>query len=196
MRQLILLLCLLVTVCVVDAQQANGVSGGPITARVSILQQSYCRGDADVFTVSLRLKLEVVSSSKTRVYVLWPMVPFIGKVARSLGDAESQRFLYEMTASHYAQDITRFDRLKIEPGNKVTVQTGYDLVARYEGAVSIPWSVSAGSYAVVLVLMPEEEPPTRLKGPETLKSLTTEPFVVEVPAHPKLVKCDVGAKAQ
>jgi hypothetical protein len=196
MRQLIALFFLLGTVHAAFGQQATRVSRDPITARVSIVQQSYCRGDADLFTVSLKLKLEVVNSSKTPVYILWPMVPWIGKVAGGVGDAEGGRFLYEITASHYPQDVTRFDRLKIEPGKKVTVQTGYDLVARHDPAFSYPKSVSTGSYAVVLVLRPEEEPPTQLEGPDTLNSITTEPFVVEVPATPKLVSCEAGAKAQ
>lgn len=196
MRQLIPLFFLLGTVHAVYAQQATRVSRDPIIARVSIVQQSYCRGDADLFTVSLKLKLEAVNSSERPVYVLWPMVPLVGKVAGSVEEAQAGHFLYEMTASHYPQNITRFERLKIEPGKKVTVQTGYDLVARHDPAFSYPKSVAAGSYAVVLVLRPEEEPPTQMAGADTLKSLTTEPFTVEVPATPNIVNCDAGAKTQ
>jgi hypothetical protein len=196
LRQLIPLLFLFGSVPLPSAQQTTRVNRDPITARASILQQIYCRGDADLFTVSLKLKLEAVNSSKTPVYLLWPMIPWVGKVAGSAVDAEAKLFLYEMTASHYPQDVTRFHRLKIEPGKKVTVETGYDLIARHDPAFSYPKSLSAGTYTLVLVLGPEEEPPTQMQGPNTLKSITTEPLVVEVPADPELVSCEAGAKAQ
>jgi hypothetical protein len=138
MRQLILVFFLLGSVRVASAQEATRVSVEPITARVSILEQSYCRGDADLFTVSLKLKLEAVNSSKRPVYVLWPMIPLVGKVAGSVGEAKAGHFLYEMTASHYPQNITRFERLKVEPGETVTVQTGYDLIARHDLHSPIP----------------------------------------------------------
>jgi hypothetical protein len=196
MRQLIPVFFLFGSVPLVWAQRTTRVNRDPITTRVSILRQSYCRGDADLFTVSLKLKLQAANSSKTPVYVLWPMVPWVGKVAVSPGDAKAGRFLYEITASHYPQEVTRFDRLKIEPGEKVTLQTGYDLIARHDPAFSYPKSLSAGAYTLVLVLSPEEEPPVQMEGPDTLTTITTEPFVVEVSAHPKLVNCESGAKAQ
>lgn len=124
------------------------------------------------------------------------MVPWEGKVASSIRNAESGHFLYDQTASHHLHDAIRFDRLKIEPGRKVTVQSGYDIIARHDPAFSPPKSVSAGTYALVPVLRPEEEPPTQLQGPATLRSITIDPFVVDVPTDPKLVDCGKGAKGR
>jgi hypothetical protein len=104
--------------------------------------------------------------------------------------------LYEITASHYPQDVTRFQRLKIESGKKVTVVTGYDLIARYNPKFVYPKSLSAGTYALVLVLKPEEQPPTQMQGPDTREGVNTQPFVVEVPTHPNLVSCGAGPKVQ
>lgn len=196
MRQLIALFFLLSTVHAVSAQKATRVRRDPITATVSIVQQSYWRGDADLFTVSLKLKLEVVNSSKVPVYLLWPMVPVVGKVASNIAGAAAGRFLYESAWTRYPQDVIRFDRLKIEPGKKITLQATYGLIARHDPTFSYPKSVSTGSYAVVLVLRPEEEPPAQMEGPDTVKSITTEPFVVKVPTHPKVVSCETGAKSQ
>lgn len=179
-----------------SGHQAQQHESNMVRAKARVVEQKYCRGDADLFTVSLRLKVEVFNSSETPVYLLWPMVPLVGKVASSVGDAEAGRFLYEQTASHYPQEVTRFERLKIDPGKSVTVQTGYDLIARHDPAFSYPKSLFAGTYALVLVVRPEEEPPTQMEGPDTLKSITTEPFVVEVPTNPKLVRCEAGGKAQ
>jgi hypothetical protein len=196
MRQLILIVFLLGGIPVASAQEAISAMREPLITKASIIEQRYCRGDADLFTVSLKLSVEVVNSSTTPVYLLWPMVPMDGKVAANPVEARAERFLYEITASHYPQDVTHFNRLKIEPGKKVTLQTGYDLVARHDSAFSYPKSLSAGTYSLVLMLGPEEEPPAQMAGPDTVKSITTEPFVVEVPAHPKLVSCEAGRKAQ
>lgn len=195
-RQLILLFFLFNSVAGLWAQQTPGAKADPVTTRVRILEEKYCQADADVFTVSLKLEIEVVNSSKAPVYLLWPMVPWVGKVALGVAEAQSGHFLYQQTASHYPLSAAHFERLKIEPGKSVKVQSGYDLIARHDPALSLANSVSAGTYAVVLVLNPEEEPPTQMQGPGTLKSITTEPFVVEVPTHPKLVSCEAGAKNQ
>jgi hypothetical protein len=179
-----------------SGQQVQQPETNMVRAKVHVVEQKYCRGDADAFTVSLGLEIEIENPSKTVVHVLWPMVPWVGKVASSVGDAEAGRFLYEQTASHYPQRRTPFERLKLEPGKNVSKRGQYYLVARHNAAFSLPKSVAPGTYAVVLTLSPEEEPPTRIQGPDTVKSITTEPFVVEVPADPKLVSCEAGPKAQ
>jgi hypothetical protein len=179
-----------------SAQRTPDSNLGEVTAKADIREEKYCRGYGGLFTVSLSLNIEVLNSSRTPVYLLWPMVPWEGKVASSIGDAESGHFLYDQTASHYPQNAIRFDRLKIEPGKKVTVQSGYDLIARHDPAFPLPKSVSAGTYALVLVLRPEEEPPSQIQGSDTVESITTDPFVIDVPTHPKLVGCDAGAKGR
>jgi|SRR5579862_974102 len=196
MRQLITIVLLFGGVLSLSAQQTTAAKPAPVTAKVSILQEKYCRADADVFTVSLKLKLEVTNSSDATVQLLWPMVPWVAKVASTVEEAESGRFLYEQTASHYPQEPVHFDQLKIEPGKKIRVQSGYALVARHDPAFSLPKSVSAGSYGVILVLKPEEEPSAQLQGPETLQSITTDPFLVRVPSNPKLTVCEAEGKAK
>jgi len=177
-----------------SGQQAQQPESNMVRVKARVVEQEYCRGDADTFTVSLRLEMEINNPSKTSVHLLWPMVPSVGKIAFTVGDAEAGRFLYEQTASHYPQAQTRFERLKLEPGKKMLKRSEYYLIARHDAAFSLPKSVSPGTYAVVLVLSPEEEPPTQMEGPDTLKNLTTQPFVVEVQAQPKLVNCVAAPK--
>ncbi|HTS09727.1 MAG TPA: hypothetical protein VMP68_29445 [Candidatus Eisenbacteria bacterium] len=196
MRQLIAIVLLFGGVLRLSAQQTTVSKPASITVKASILQEKYCRADADVFTVSLKLKLEVTNSSESTVQLLWPLVPWVGKVASSMDAAESGRFLYEQTASHYPQETIHFDRLKIESGKTVTLQSGYDLVARHDPAFSLPQSVSAGSYGLILVLKPEEEPPAQLQGSETLQSITTDPFLVRVPSRPKLAVCEAEGETR
>ena len=152
MRQLIFLAFLLCGLFRVSAQQTNGAYTPPLVAKVSILNEKFCRADADVFTVSIKLKIEVTNSSKSTVHLLWPMVPWVGKVASNLEEAEAGHFLSEQTASHYPQDSIHFESLKIEPGKKVILQSGYDLIARHDPAFSLPKSLATGSYGLILVL--------------------------------------------
>jgi hypothetical protein len=179
-----------------SGQQAQQPETNVLLSKVRIVEQKYCRGDADAFTVSLGLDIEIENPSETPVHLLWPLVPWVGKVASSVGDAQAGRFLFEQTASHYPQTQTHFELLELKPGKTVTKRSGYYLIARRDAAVSLPGSVSPGRYAVVLVLSPEEVPPAQMHGSGILESMTTKPFVVEIPAHRKLVSCEAGAKAQ
>jgi hypothetical protein len=86
--------------------------------KARVVEQKYCRGDADVFTVWFGLELEIENPSTTPVHLLWPMVSWVGKVASSVGNAEAGRFLYEQTATYYPQGQRRFERLKLEPSKK------------------------------------------------------------------------------
>ena len=196
MRQLIFLAFLLCGLFRVSAQQTNGAYTPPLVAKVSILNEKFCRADADVFTVSIKLKIEVTNSSKSTVHLLWPMVPWVGKVASNLEEAEAGHFLFEQTASHYPQDSIHFESLKIEPGKKVILQSGYDLIARHDPAFSFPKSLATGSYGLTLVLRPEEAPSSELQGPDAIQSITTDPFLVRIPRHPKLTICTVEEKAK
>jgi hypothetical protein len=176
-------------------QHSQGSERPTLRVKALVVEQKYCRGDADAFTVSLRIKLEIANLSKAPTRLLWPMAPSVGKVAASLRDAEAGRFLFAQTASRYPQGQPRFKRLKLERGKKVLKRSEYYLIARYDAATSVPKSVSPGTYAVVLALSPEEEPAAQMKGPDTMTSLTTEPFVVELPADPKVVSCGAEGKS-
>lgn len=171
-------------------------AASPLAVKAIVLHASYCRADADVFIVSLKLKLDVTNSSKSAAYLLWPMAPWVARVAADVAKADSGQFLFEQTASHYPQASTHFIRLKIAPGRKVTVRSGYDLIARHDPAFFLPKSVSAGRYAVVLMFKPEEQPPPELQGLDTVESISTGPFPVSVPTHPKLVACGTEEKTR
>lgn len=179
-----------------SAQQMHEPQSSVIAVKAHVVEQKYCRGDSDTFSVSLAVELEIENSSKTPVYLLWPIVPWVGKVASSIEGAEAGKFMYEQTASHYPQEKTHFERLKLEAGKKVLRRSGYYLIARHDPAFALPKSVSAGTYGLVLVLRPEEEPPAELQGPGTLQSVTTDPFLIRIPSHPKLTVCEADSEAR
>ena len=160
-----------------------------LLANVQIVQQKYCRADADLFTVSLRLKVEISNLSKSPILVRTPLVPYIAKVSSSITAAKSGQVLYELTQSHYPQNTTA-STSTIAGGKAITVQTGYDFVARYHSEFSYPQSLSAGTFAVVLVLKPEVESSEERSQKATAHSVTTEPFMVRVDKKPKVVRCD------
>ena len=47
-----------------------GQSGRDYRAVVQVVSQNYCYGDDDVFTVSLDLRIEVVNSARTTLFLL------------------------------------------------------------------------------------------------------------------------------
>lgn len=162
----------------------------PLHARIIIAQQKYCRADADLFTVSLRLRVDVSNRSGSTILLRTPLIPYIAKVSSNVEDAKSGRTLYEITQSHYPQNVRPPKSVAIAAGKTVTLQAGYDLVARYREDFSYPQSLSAGTFAVILVLKPEIESSGGKPPAGVVDSLTTEPFIIHVDEHPKILNCD------
>jgi hypothetical protein len=161
-----------------------------LRAKVQILQQKYCREDKDLFTVSLKLRVEVLNPFTLPVLMRTPLVPYIAKVSSNIIDAESGRILYEIAQSHYPQNARPSKTARIAAGKTITLQTGYDFVARYRSAFSYPQSLSAGTFAVILVLKPELESSEEKARADVVNSLVTEPFIVQINENPKVVSCD------
>ena len=65
-----------------SAQHTTAANPISVAAKARVVQEEYCRADADVFTVSLKLRIEVTNSSDSPVKLLWPMVP-VGWQGRS-----------------------------------------------------------------------------------------------------------------
>jgi hypothetical protein len=161
-----------------------------LRAKVQIVQQKYCRADTDLFTVSLRLKVQVSNPSSSAILVRTPLIPYIAKVSSNIVDAESGRILYEITQSHYLQNTRPSKTARIPSGKTITLQTGYDFVARYRSAFSYPQSLSVGTFAVILVLKPELEASEEKAQAGVVDSLATDAFIVQVDENPKVVSCD------
>lgn len=184
----ILLSLFLAVVLVLSNQQSQ--EDRRLRATVQIVEQKYCRADTDLFTVSLKLKVEVSNSSTSPILMRIPLVPYIARVSSNIVDAKSGSVLYEITQSHYPQDGRPTKTARIAAGKRITLQTGYDFVARYRSAFSYPQSLSAGTFAVILVLKPERESIEETARESVVDSLATEPFIVQVGENPKVVSCD------
>jgi hypothetical protein len=160
-----------------------------VRVKARIIEESYCRADNDLFTVSVKLALEVSNLSKEPLDIKKTMIPWVAKVASSLTDAQSGHFIFELTQSHYPQSNKTSESIRIAPGKSITLSTGYDFVARYNPAFSYPKSLAPGEYGIVLVLKPEFESPGQSENSHVIETLDTEPFLLEVKANPKVENC-------
>jgi hypothetical protein len=115
------------------------------------------------------------------------MIPWIAKIAANSKAAESGDYTYEITASHYVPDSKPAKTLMIKPAGTKLLDTGYDLAARYDPGFAYPKTLTTGSYAIVLVLKPEIATPGQTGNIE----ITTDPFAINVPEHPRVTDCRV-----
>src|SRR3989442_15684507 len=92
-------LCILVLSLVYSSSgwRTRAADANQYRTKTRIVGQKYCRGDADIFTVSLKLDVEVQNVSKRTVFLAPRMIPWIARVAASLQEARSEHFLYEVT---------------------------------------------------------------------------------------------------
>lgn len=173
-----------------EGMHADNSNDLRVTAKV--IEQRYCYGDNDLFTVSLRLDVNVANARGMPLTLKTPLVPWVIRVANSLKEAKAGHFLYEDSWSHlYPGDYKPADKtLEIAPGKSVVLHPGLGLVGRYNPAFSSPKTVSAGSYALVVTLEPEIERSDEALTQGTVRSITSEPFMIQVPRRPHVVKCD------
>ncbi len=164
---------------------------GQFRVEARVLGEEYCRGDADLYTVSVKVDVEVFNTSGAPIYLPKSMVPLGSKVAQSIAEAEAEHYLFEGSGSQIFPGNYQPAKgwLRIEPGKSLVIHSGFDLFARYDSSFSYPKSVAAGNYAVVLVLGPEMALPGEARGPQIIVKLKTRPFIVGVPDKPHVTNC-------
>lgn len=173
---------------------ALGQGPANVTAHAKVLRESFCYADADVFTVSLALQITISNSSSKPVQFSSALVPYVGRVASNREEARRDIYLYELVWSHYPTDENNRSRIRIDPGKSLVLLTGYDLLARYKRENELSKTVSPGSYALQLVFRPEfvakTHRSTQTNDLTEVDSITTEPFVFEVPDKPRVENCE------
>jgi hypothetical protein len=166
-----------------SAQEKENV----LRAEPHIVSQGYCRADADLFSVTLKLDIRVFNISRKPLYLSSAMTPWVAKVAKSPEEARAGNYLYEVSWSHDLAAFAVAHEIEVEPGKHVVLHSGYDLIARKDPTFDYPKSVPPGRYALVLILRPEQVDPK--PDIQLANMLTTEPLVVQVPKHPALRSC-------
>jgi hypothetical protein len=185
-----LLCCVFILSALVPPLQTGELSAqdSGLRAEPRIVSQGYCRADADLFSVTIKLDIKVFNKSKKPVYLASTMTPWIAKVAKSSEDARAGNYLYQVSWSHYPTTVAASRVLPIAPEKQIVIHSGYDLIARQDPTFDYPNSVSPGRYALVLVLRPEQVGPASDK--QVADVITTEPFTVKIPKHPTLRTCN------
>jgi hypothetical protein len=164
---------------------------GQFRAEVRVSGQEYCSGDADLYTVSVKVDVEVFNTSAVPIYIPKSIVPLAGKVAGSIAEADAGHYLFEESGSQiFAGNYQPVKgRIQINPGRSQIIHMSYGLFARYDSLFSYPKSLAPGSYAVVLVLGPEMLLPSEAGDPQMILKLETRPFLVSVPEKPQVIHC-------
>ena len=171
-----------------------GQSGRDYRAVVQVVSQNYCYGDDDVFTVSLDLRIEVVNSARTTLFFASDMVPYTGRVAGNADAVRAGQYVQEWTPSQYLTGPSnKPGTIQVKPGHSFVLRVKYGVPGRYRATPSFAGTLTAGTYALQLVLRPET--PSRSSrsssGPRgvELDSLTTDPVLFEIPQRVTAAAC-------
>jgi hypothetical protein len=173
---------------------APAQSGRVYRAVVQVINQNYCYGDDEVFTVSLDLRIKVVNSARTTLFFASDMVPYSGKVAKSTDAVRAGHYIQEWTPSRYLTEPPprKAHRIEVKPGHSFVLRVKYGVPGRYRVTPPIAGTLPVGKYALQLRLQPEDL--SRLarrsgtRGVE-LDSLTTEPVLFEIPQGVTATDC-------
>jgi hypothetical protein len=166
----------------IDAAHIPAKKTGAVRAIVRVLQQHYCSGDAEVFTASLKLDVELQNILDRPIAFRDDLVPTVARVSRSFAAAEAGKFDYQDAWTRYAQSEPKIQWREIAPGRSVTLHTTYALVARYKDEPSIPGTLPPGSYVAQLEFQPEYQNVKGNRSTRTnVESFSTEPFAIKIP---------------
>jgi hypothetical protein len=167
----------------------------PNTLRVTghVVQQSYCYGDAEVFTVPMSIDLQITNLSKRSYYITSDLAPVRGRVATSLEEAQRGNYIVEWNPTRYPREGDKSHPvILLRPGHSSVLHIGYAVVARFKAAPSIDGTVPPGRYALQLDLRTENgfaEPAKDDDAKGRIVSLKTEPISFEVPANVNPPEC-------
>lgn len=163
-----------------------------------VTRQSYCYGDADVFTVPMNLDIQVTNISKQRYFLTSDVAPVAAHVAGSVEQAQNGVYVAEWYPTRYPKDtVESHTSLSLAPGRSTVLHIAYAVVARFKTSPSIPGTISPGKYVLQLDLKTENGFAESAQDDDTngrVVSLKTEPIVFEIPQGVKPEQCKSGTK--
>lgn len=175
-------------------QQVPAQESKNIKAVVRVTGQSFCYDDAQTFTLSLNLNVRIFNSSSKQVYLTSDMLPSVGRFARTLKEVRAGKYFFTLTPTIYPfGDRRKVREIRIGPHDSTQLNSGYDVVGRYRAKPAIPGAQPPGVYALRLVFHPMWPHPAKGingSGHKLLDTFTTEPFLVRVPAKPRITQCN------
>jgi hypothetical protein len=152
-----------------------------VTGRV--VGQSYCYGDAEVFTMPLSLDIRITNLSTKRYYVTSDFAPVAGRVATSLEEAQRGNYIVRFNPTRYPKENESHPIVSLAPGQSRVLHIRYPVVASFKASPSIPGTVPPGKYGLQLDLRSEDgfaEPSQDDDTKGRVVFLKTEPISFEI----------------
>jgi hypothetical protein len=183
----------IVLLSVAFIQTMSGQSSHVLRVNGLVVQQNYCYGDDDVFTVPLELKIVITNVSKRAYHITSDLAPVAGRVAVNVAEAQRGHYIAEWNPTRYPKDENKnHPTVSIGPGHSTLLHIGYAVVARFNASPSIPGTVPPGRYVLQLDLRTEKgfaEGSIEDDAKGRIVSLKTEPISFWIPAKVNPTEC-------
>jgi hypothetical protein len=198
---------LLSVISILYATATASTDDQPLTAVPALVSQRYCAGDAETFSVWLRMRM-TYSNRTDRTVILDKE---IGKawygviVARNLEDLNSGKYEYNPNIDWFFADKDQLpkkpslaapgpDFAILPPGKTFESEVDPSVVTQYENAKDVAGAIRSGTHIFQMQLsawnrpgLPSEyEKSWAQKGQIVTGLIKTEPIEIRVPPNPKV----------
>ncbi len=207
MRLLASISGLLTIVCIVCAPTTAGTDDQPLRAVPELISQRYCFGDAEVFSVWLKLRMKYTNrTDKTLI-----LDKEIGKawygvtLARNVEDLAAGKYESNPNIDWFFNDKDQLpkrpsltapgpDFAILPPGKTFESEIDTSVIARYDSAKDIAGAIRSGSHIFQMQLsawnrpgLPSEfEKSWGQRGQIVTGLIKTEPIEIRLPPNPKV----------
>jgi hypothetical protein len=175
----------------------------PVKAVPELISQRYCSGDAEVFSVWLRLRMTYTNQTDETLILdkeigkVWYGV----KVARTLEDLNAGKYEYNPNIDWFFTDQDKLPKNPslaapgtafaiLSPGQSFESEIDTSAVAQYESAKNVAATMRSGTHVFQMELsawnhagLPSEFEKSWKKGRIVTGSIKTEPIAIGVPAN-------------
>jgi hypothetical protein len=179
----------------------------PLKVLPTLLSERYCYGDAEVFSVWLKLRMQYINQSD-RTLILDKQIgqAWYGvTVARTMEDLVAQKYEYNPNIDWIITDEDKRpprpsptppskDFVILAPGQSFESETDASVMAQYGNAKQIVGTVQPGSHIFQMELSAWSHPGNASEfkrrwsrvGQLVTEEIDTEPLEIRVPTNPKL----------
>jgi len=179
----------------------------PLKAVPELIGTRYCYGDAEVFSVWLKLRVKYVNQSERTVI----LDKEIGKawygirVARTLEDLSAGKYEYNPNIDWFFSDKDKLpdkpnaeapsaDFVILSPGESFESEINADVIAKYENQKDFPGSIRPGVHVFQMELSAWNHPGEASEFAKSWQKfgdlvtgvIKTEPLEIRIPSNPKV----------
>jgi hypothetical protein len=211
MRVSVSILSVLLVICMLSIPEAlsPATDDQPLTAMPELISERYCYGDAEVFSVWLKLRMQYINrTNKTLI-----LDKEIGKawysvtVARNIEDLAARKYEYNPNIDWVFSDKDKLpirpsraspgsDFAILPPGQMFESDMDSGAIAQYESPKDFTGSIRSGVHVLQMELSAWNHPGVasefekrwRKVGQLVTGVIKTEPLEIRVPSDPKVEK--------